>query len=832
MIHRNNQMPTRRHAMFGAVLCCVLWACTPVSTTAFAADSVSPFVAGFERFARHEAIDAASGGRLLVSELSCTACHAVSQNSLQAKRGPVLDGVADRVSPEWLQQFLLSPSEAKPGTTMPDMLAALTHDDRQAAAKALAAFLATLHKPFPEIKGSGINPVPLEFWDRGNFQRGKQLYHNVGCVACHAADPDFAVVEIAQSPIDQSLNQLDADEIAELGLEHVARKVESIPLPNVASKYTPIGLTHFLLNPEHVRPSGRMPNFGFGAVEAADVAAYLLQRQTTDIQDAAFRTAGDSSVLSDSESVIEAGRQLFASLGCINCHSVTDFKGSNVVAKPLAMLDFESRKNCVGSAVEGIPHFPIDKVQRQMLQQTAASAVRNKLNSRDELQARLLQSNCFACHDRDKLGGIGRFRRPYFETVANVDIGDEGRLPPALTGIGKKLTVASMKSVLAGKTAIRPHMHIRMPVFPTAATKELPELFAAADSIGSQPTEAAVFGNFKSLATEGRALMDAGCVQCHTFKGETLPGTVGVDLAGVTDRVNPKWFYDFLHNPSLLKERTRMPTFFPNGISQNKDILNGDTRKQISAMWAYLKDLDRQLVPEKILVARNQDYELVPTDRPIVLRTFMPEAGTHAIAVGFPANIHFAFDAEKIRLAQAWRGRFLDAQGTWFVRFTPPANPLGDHLAVFADSVPFASLIDAKQVWPADAGAAGYRFKGYRLDAGGVPTFLYQFGNYDVEDRIQPGKQLETQQILTRQFKVVPRESSVAEDRSLWMRVHQGKELKLTKSNSCTNDAGVVVTVVKGVDGAAELRRTAAKAEWIFPLPKTGELQIEVQYSW
>ena len=70
----------------------------------------------------------------------------------------------------------------------------------------------------------------------------------------------------------------------------------------------------------------------------------------------------------------------------------------------------------------------------------------------------------------------------------------------------------------------------------------------------------------------------------------------------------------------------------------------------------------------------------------------MQSAGTHAIAVGFPQKVHFAFDAEQISLAQAWRGRFLDAEGTWFVRHAPPADPIGEAHTRLPGSVPFATL--------------------------------------------------------------------------------------------------------------------------------------------
>ncbi len=225
--------------------------------------------------------------------------------------------------------------------------------------------------------------------------------------------------------------------------------------------------------------------------------------------------------------------------------------------------------------------------------------------------------------------------------------------------------------------------------------------------------------------------MNIGCVECHQFRGETLPGTVGIELQGVAGRVHPNWFQEFLHDPASLKPRTRMPTFFPNGKSQNPDVLNGDTERQIAAMWSYLKAIDKLELPEKIKQARSQDYEMVPKDRPLILRTFMDKAGMHAIAVGFPQRVHFAFDAEKCSRAQAWGGRFLDAQGTWFERFAPPADPLGDADLTTAgcsasDAETDTNKLDDRRCAstgrlsiPADIGSTGSRY----------PDFLYQVGD-------------------------------------------------------------------------------------------------------
>ena len=809
----------------------LIWLCVWIAATvAFADDLVSdvPFVSGFDRFGRHADIDPVTAGRLLITELGCTACHATDDTLLRPKRGPVLDGAGSRLKSDWIRSFLLSPLTSKPGTTMPEMLTGLAAEDRKPAADALTAYLSSLQQPFAEIKASGLNPVPMEFWNRGDVENGRRLYHQIGCVACHEPDAEYEVTAVKPSPLDELLQQLDADELKEMGLSSAARKVNSVPHSVLPSKYTHQSLTYFLLNPEHTRPAGRMPNFSLLAVDGADIAAWLLRSAGTS-------KTGPSSTANSDSALVAQGRQLFHDLRCAACHTIQGVDATPFV-KPLAELvakpGFHRREADGEPKKNGQPGWALDSAQISAINAAVGKAAPSDNNA--GLSFHLLQQDCYACHERNQLGGIGRHRKPYFETAGHIDIGDEGRLSPALTGVGNRLTTAWITNVLTGKGSIRPFMTIRMPVYPAEVTKPLAAMFASGDIGTTKPPNAEkVFtqADAKTLVEAGRQLMDTGCVQCHPFKGEALPGTVGVDLEGVTQRVHPNWLHDFLKDPGSLKARTRMPTFFPNGQSQNHEVLNGDVELQISAMHAYLKDLDKQPLPEKIQHARDQNYELTPTDRPIVLRTFMPVTGMHAIAVGFPQHVHFAFDAEQIALRQAWRGRFLDAEGTWFIRFAPPADPLGDKLILLPPGIAVAVLADKTSPWPADAASAGAKFSGYRLDETGLPAFLYDVHEFALTDRIEPDEVNGLHRTIT----IVG--SAVSDDsKQLWFRAVSGTNLTRQSPHSMINETGLTVTLTQP-DNRGEIRTVGDAAEWIVPITVDTTTSntvtvITVEYRW
>jgi len=371
-------------------------------------------------------------------------------------------------------------------------------------------------------------------------------------------------------------------------------------------------------------------------------------------------------------------------------------------------------------------------------------------------------------------------------------------------------------------------MLARMPKF-GGATRGMAATFAAVDSVDLATTESP-FLKADGLAAAGRQILDTGCVSCHPVRGERLPGVVGVDLEGVADRLRPEWLHKFLYDPGRLKPRTRMPTFFPNGKSALKDVLEGDVEMQLAAMWSYLSDIRDQPLPEKIEQGRVHNFELIPEERPVILRTFMKDAGTHAIAVGFPEQVHVAFDAEAVRMAQFWKGRFLDAHATWFNRFTPPAEPLGHDVLNLPSGGPFAELVTTTD-WPSVTGEeAGYVFRGYRLDKSGTPTFLYRFRRWDIEDRVSPGGE----NFILRQIQV--RESdhsaSTPESAPIWFRALSGETITRDTPNQCTSGVQVTVTVDDST-GDRLLRQSDGKSfHWVIPVNPAEPSTLTVRYEW
>ena len=134
--------------------------------------------------------------------------------------------------------------------------------------------------------------------------------------------------------------------------------------------------------------------------------------------------------------------------------------------------------------------------------------------------------------------------------------------------------------------------------------------------------------------------------------------------------------------------------------------------------------------------------ELIPIGEPIVHRTFMNGVGPRSILVGFPERVHVAFDANVMRLAKVWRGRFFDGSGVSSGRTDKFFEPLGDDILDLPPGPALAFLDKQDTPWPKaelEDRNLGGRFLGYRLESSNrQPSFRYQLEDVSVEERIEP----------------------------------------------------------------------------------------------
>ena len=635
-------------------------------------------------------------GLVLIQKFNCVACH--STESLQsfpvaAKSAPRLQWSGKHLNPDYIKAFMQNPHAIKPGSTMPDLMSQMDEAERTAAAEAITHYL--------------VSRAPNEFQvadvDSESASRGHALFHQVGCVACHSPR--------ATTGDEQSVS-------------------EATPLGDLSKKYSLTGLTNFLEDPLVVRPSGHMPNMVLSHREAVDLSHFLLQASESAIQ------ATDWSV--DNE-LVAKGKALFAQQNCAKCH--TEFMAGEsgvhaTVAPALEKLNVQtgclSSNESSNSSSEAAawPVFDLQDDERKSIQAALAQHPVT-LNDTQRIEGTLYAYNCTACHSRGDLGGVAVDRNPHFQTT-NLNLGDQGRIPPTLTGVGAKLNRKWLRDVLVNRRSIRPYMNTRMPQFGEQNIGHLLDLFEANDDLAE--TRFAEFEDQKAMREKGHLLAGhkgLNCVACHTYQYKTSDTMPAVDLTEMTERLKKDWFYQYMLQPQSFSPNTVMPSFWPGGKAIRPDI-EGSPEDQIEALWQYLIDGRQARAPSGVV---REPLEIVVTDEARMLRRSYPGIGKRGIGVGYPGNVNIAFDAEQMRLAAIWRGKFAEAGGVWRGQGSGKVRLLGRPIE-FAKG---PDLDSEEQPWVVDdTRPPDHQFKGYTLDKARQPTFRYTFDSVGVEDFFEP----------------------------------------------------------------------------------------------
>lgn len=137
-------------------------------------------------------------------------------------------------------------------------------------------------------------------------------------------------------------------------------------------------------------------------------------------------------------------------------------------------------------------------------------------------------------------------------------------------------------------------------------------------------------------------------------------------------------------------------------------------RPASSKQWNWLSDQSgkKSSPTEAILIQ--------PTNgRPVIYRNFIEGTSPRAIAIGFPGEFNLAYSADNLAPEILWTGNFINGTHKWLNRGTDNNPPAGTNIIKLSKT----------RLLPKEA-----RFKGYKLDPAGNPTFAIQLGTQTLLD--------------------------------------------------------------------------------------------------
>jgi mono/diheme cytochrome c family protein len=405
-------------------------------------------------------------------------------------------------------------------------------------------------------------------------------------------------------------------------------------------------------------------------------------------------------------------------------------------ARQTRVAAFQPAAGCLADELPGtVPDYQFSDDQRTSLRRFLATVQPDKSiydAPRTAFDLHIRQFRCTACHELDATN-----------VQAAQQIDDRGRiirveLPPRLTGVGDRLTIDWLESVLLEKRRNRPWLQLRMPHFGQSVA-ELPVLFpktSGATLVDESPRPDAKLA-VAGIATIGVQRGKVACIACHNYRGinRQKEGVVPApDLAEAAGTVRRDWFRRWLHNPTRLQPGTSMPQFFA-------DLSPSDRERKIDELWSALVHQDTMPLPDGLLNRQTEGTRILVNNHPVLFRmaTKTPTGQVNrAINVGLPGGSNFTFDPESCSLRFAWRGAFIDAGPAWNGRGGNPVTANGQSLFQASGISPLR-LGDSEQ-------PPKVHFLGYRLIEK-HPVFRYSVDGKLVEHRIDVDGDLVTQTI-------------------------------------------------------------------------------------
>jgi len=266
-------------------------------------------------------------GEHLFREVGCINCHNVEDLAGSRRVGPDLTYVAAKLKPEFVQPWVWSPKSFRPSTLMPHFF--MQENNREQSANnfdpqpvvrtetevaAITKYLFAVSRPYtPIAKQAGVT---------GDKDRGRELFKNTGCLACHSNLAEFGEEWITKDLahrenldtetaghrykgmtheqrvryamehfVDNRDTVFDPERARFEGGSHYTTPVFSRFAPElsgIGSKVTAEWLYSWLIEPTHYAPDTKMPSLRLTPEEAADITAYLMDQKHGSLEPKTF----------------------------------------------------------------------------------------------------------------------------------------------------------------------------------------------------------------------------------------------------------------------------------------------------------------------------------------------------------------------------------------------------------------------------------------------------------------------------------------------------------------------------------------------------------------
>jgi len=562
--------------------------------------------------------DKLNRGRELMVVRGCVGCHKVVGLENLPKAGPSLLRVRGKLKRDFVMKWVWAPTSFNDHAKMPSYF----QQSNNSTPADLANTKAELDSIVTYLWNHSDDYHVPEAYPGGSVSKGKELFSQVGCLACHGikgALPYHAIF--------------------------------APDLSTVGSKLSPSFIYSWIRNPRHFNPTTRMPSLRLSVREAADLTAYLsslknpaFEKEEGPKADPAARDAliadylkpmeGDQGALKKLAGMTEdqradfLGRKSLTKYGCFGCHTIQGYENTPGIGtelsewgtKQVSQLDFglTGLEHAHTSFLEAklanprrfddgvvkdfkdllkMPNFNLSEEDRASLA-TAVLGLEHPTVP-EEMQAGLTGNgpllekgrrvlnglNCRGCH---LIEDQGAKIRTYYTQLGE----DFSLAPPNLRKEGAKVQIDWMHNFFLDVQPIRPWLKIRMPSFHWDGSMEgdlITYFNLKEDQVFPWETVDAPRLSPADHAQAQALFGKLQCQKCHML-GSQMPAdlnSAAPDLLKVKSRLKPDWVVQWLNNPEALMPGTRMPGFWTESNPAPK-YFHADSLKQRTALRDFL----------------------------------------------------------------------------------------------------------------------------------------------------------------------------------------------------------------------------------------------------
>jgi mono/diheme cytochrome c family protein len=171
------------------------------------------------------------------------------------------------------------------------------------------------------------------------------------------------------------------------------------------------------------------------------------------------------------------------------------------------------------------------------------------------------------------------------------------------------------------------------------------------------------------------------------------------------------------------------------------DYFEFNGQEEIQVAWKAKEDKTWRWLSDTVATGVLPGMEMLvePSGkRPGIYRNFIKGASPRAIGMGLPGGVNFAWSADNFVPELIWTGKFMNATHHWTDRgqgFQPPA---GERVVTLSQGKGLALASEARNGWPKETKLES-KFRGYKFDSNGIPTFATQIGDGYLLDSFADG---------------------------------------------------------------------------------------------